>query len=173
VPIRRRGGVAGGAETIFPSARMRKELGQSIRFRGIVKRTARGKRSTGKGRAQLHDLGNAVSRLPNLSDGPTAEAMKATGTDGRFVRRFAQPDARICGGMAADDGNSEVEGENSIGPNPLPMLGVVADLENMTPHEGSSPSRTRTYNKPVNSRLLYRLSYRGIRRQSAVSTPIF
>lgn len=27
---------------------------------------------------------------------------------------------------------------------------------------GGSPSRTRTYDKPVNSRLLYQLSYRGI-----------
>jgi hypothetical protein len=27
----------------------------------------------------------------------------------------------------------------------------------------SSPGRTRTYNQPVNSRLLYRLSYRGMR----------
>jgi hypothetical protein len=26
----------------------------------------------------------------------------------------------------------------------------------------SSPGRTRTYDKPVNSRLLYQLSYRGV-----------
>ena len=42
----------------------------------------------------------------------------------------------------------------------------------------SSPSRTRTYNKPVNSRLLYRLSYRGKRRRkheshSALRTAFF
>ena len=32
----------------------------------------------------------------------------------------------------------------------------------------SSPGRTRTYDKAVNSRLLYQLSYRGMARQSGV-----
>src|SRR5262249_2464570 len=33
------------------------------------------------GRAQLHELGKAVSRLPTLLDRPGREALKATGTD--------------------------------------------------------------------------------------------
>jgi hypothetical protein len=33
----------------------------------------------------------------------------------------------------------------------------------------SSPGRTRTYDKPVNSRLLYQLSYRGVERTILIS----
>ena len=35
----------------------------------------------------------------------------------------------------------------------------------------SSPGRTRTYDKPVNSRLLYQLSYRGIQTQNGTPYP--
>src|SRR5207249_2348211 len=40
------------------------------------------------GRAQLHDLGQAVRRLPGLLSGPEAktQAARATGTDGESLR---------------------------------------------------------------------------------------
>jgi site-specific recombinase XerD len=94
------------------------------------------------GRAQLHDLGNAVSRLPDLSSEPEPVAMKATGTDSRFVRRFAQPNARECGDMVGDDGDGPRTVENAANPNPLPTLGFEADKERMIPNEPSSPSET-------------------------------
>lgn len=40
-----------------------------------------------------------------------------------------------------------------------------APVPNRTCDPGGSPSRTRTYDKPVNSRLLYQLSYRGSRHK--------
>ncbi len=118
------------------------------------------------GRAQLHDLGQTVGRLPSLTDGPVPESMKVTGTDGasdekrhghpvRFARRFAQTNDSGCEDMRGDNKECDGLAENTIGPNPLRLLGIGADCENMIPFEGSSPSRTRTYNKPVNSRLLY------------------
>ncbi len=57
--------------------------------------------------------------------------------------------------MRRDDDDCDGRAENTIGPNPLTWLGIGADCEGMTPSDENSPSRTRTYNKPVNSRLLY------------------
>ena len=119
------------------------------------------------GRAQLHDLGEAVRRLPHLMDGPHVEVMKATGTDGqsgepgqtesvRFAPRFAQNSDSGCQGMRGDEDACNVANKNATRPKSLNMQGIGADFERMRSSEGSSPSRTRTYNKPVNSRLLYR-----------------
>ena len=45
---------------------------------------------------------------------------------------------------------------------PLPINGLTTTEEVLRIDKIGSPSRTRTYNLAVNSRLLYRLSYRGI-----------
>ena len=118
------------------------------------------------GRAQLNDLCEAVRRLPSLFEGPEAPAMKATGTDGavfqgadsqsvQFARRFAQTNDSVCQDMRAGEDGRDQRSENTIGPKPLALRGVGADCDDMRLTDRSSPSRTRTYNKPVNSRLLY------------------
>jgi len=116
------------------------------------------------GRAQLHDLGDAVRRLPSILDaGPTRQgkALRATGTDA------SRPtDGPVCTGFAlrndigrermiVGDGMAEAEGENTTGLNHHVLQGLEAGCVSVIAPEGSSPSRTRTYNKPVNSRLLY------------------
>ena len=44
------------------------------------------------------------------------------------------------------------DSENTAGFDPLDSQGVEADCDSPRPSEGSSPTRTRTWNKPVNSR---------------------
>ena len=118
------------------------------------------------GRAQLHDLGEAVRRLPALLDGEPAgrEAARATGTHG--AANSSPAGTRHCPQHvpAADSGRDflrvieTTEGGSEAacpGRNSLPLRAVATDCEPMGANGESSPSRTRTYNKPVNSRLLY------------------
>jgi integrase len=118
------------------------------------------------GRAQLHDLGQAVGRLPSLMGSSESAALKATGTDGapgqkgdaelvRFARRFAHSDDGGCQDMTGDDRDNPESAENPAGHKPLPLQGFGVGCEGMIGSEGNSPTRTRTWNKPVNSRLLY------------------
>jgi integrase len=129
------------------------------------------------GRAQLHDLGRAVERLPDLMAGPGTEAVAATGTDGaapdssdKLARRIPLPYSALTGvtDRGGDSlrligtpvgGNGEGGVENTAGHNPLILQGVAAGCDPVIADEGaadsSSPTRTRTWNKPVNSRLLY------------------
>jgi integrase len=125
------------------------------------------------GRAQLHDLGRAVERLPDLLAGPMPEAVAATGTDGNPMPTRNKPGAggpgsgtgaysALTAPSASGGGRLRVaestmggEPENSIGRKPLEIQEVAAGGESQREREASSPSRTRTYNKPVNSRLLY------------------
>ena len=115
------------------------------------------------GRAQLHDLGEAVRRLPALLDGGSSPAgVKATGTGGpdclpaesvRFAPGFAPATDRGGDCLRLIEGENGGEGGNGVGRNPLISEEVAAACDPMRPNEGSSPSRTRTYNKPVNRRL--------------------
>ncbi len=124
------------------------------------------------GRAQLHDLGRAVDRLPTFtgSSAPEAQQARATGTDSSqaphlhsaYTPLTQTPDGR-GGQLRLVDGEGEGSPENETGPEPLISQGFEATSEPVMAVAGSSPSRTRTYNKPVNSRLLYRLSYRGMK----------
>jgi hypothetical protein len=52
----------------------------------------------------------------------------------------------------AGEGKDSGKNDNTTGPQSLQLQGVEASLEPLMAAEGSSPSRTRTYNKPVNSR---------------------
>jgi integrase len=112
------------------------------------------------GRAQLHDLGQAVSRLPSLlgPDMPERETVRATGTDAAAApvcTGFVQTDDICSDRLRLIETGSDKCLENTIGLNSLALQGVEADCDSLRPDEKSSPSRTRTYNKPVNSRLLY------------------
>src|SRR5262249_22514512 len=109
------------------------------------------------GRAQLHDLGTAVARLPSLSaTQSTSGALRLTGTD----------TAPGCTGLAptSDTGGDALRlteaqlgerEEKTSGPNALTLQRVEADCDSVRLSEANSPTRTRTWNKPVNSRLLY------------------
>ena len=113
------------------------------------------------GRAQLHDLGEAVRRLPALLTGVSTEtaALAATGTDGDSSTVEASSLRSACAsgdgrrGFVITHEQSSPDGtEGPANEKPLALQGVESDCERMIADEGSSPSRTRTYNKPVNSR---------------------
>ena len=113
------------------------------------------------GRAQLHDLGRAVERLPDLLAGPGVEAPAATGTDGTATRHAGACSALAVVSGPGGDGRGPIgtpaggEGKNTVGPNPLILQGIGAGGDSLGLPDSSSPTRTRTWNKPVNSRLLY------------------
>jgi integrase len=116
------------------------------------------------GQDDLPELGEAVCRLPALRKGPdkeSGEAPAAKGTDGK-------PDpspASLRNACASGDGVSQFlrvveredpdEDEQSPNAKPPAAQEVESDCEPLKLPDRSSPSRTRTYNKPVNSRLLY------------------
>jgi len=123
------------------------------------------------GRAQLNDLSAAVGKLPTLLGNPAAPAQEqttlaATGTDGGsapFCTSFApEVDSGCVQLMIRDGANCKID-RPPPDHNPLQRKEVEGEIGQLIGTEGNSPSRTRTYNKPVNSRLLYRLSYRGMR----------
>ncbi len=112
------------------------------------------------GRAQLHDLGEAVRRLPSVlgPDMREPEATRATGTDPKpapVCTGFVQTNDTGRDFLRLAKPGTKGEGEKETGRNPLILQGVEAGCDSLRPPETSSPSRTRTYNKPVNSRLLY------------------
>ncbi len=114
------------------------------------------------GRARLNDLTAAVGKLPSLLTGPTSgqqerNALAATGTDPvpapctGFVPKIDFACVPLTG-LARGEEKTEPPSSDH---NPLSLQGVENEQERLSVFEGSSPSRTRTYNKPVNSRLLY------------------
>jgi integrase len=129
------------------------------------------------GRAHLHDLGEAVRRLPGLLEGgrPEAEAVRATDTE---WHRAPAGEESVQGGAASapkadaactnlvqanDAGYGSLrlvdapegsEVENATGLNSLVPKEVEAGGDSLIPPEESSPTRTRTWNKPVNRTLL-------------------
>jgi integrase len=109
------------------------------------------------GRAQLHDLGRAIRRLPNLTDGPQKQELAATGTTGGGAPspRLHHFGENPCVSVRADE--KTTAGERAASPplNVLPVKGIESECESVKGSETSSPTRTRTWNKPVNSRLLY------------------
>jgi hypothetical protein len=99
------------------------------------------------GRARLEDLGAAVDRLPTLLPG-------AETTSSAYTTLPQTPD-RGRGPVRTGEETEEGRGGNVGGLNPLQIQGVEASCGQVKLVEESSPSRTRTYNKPVNrSRLV-------------------
>src|SRR5262249_37489304 len=101
------------------------------------------------GRAQLHDLGEAVRRLPALLNGPdTARArqvVQATGT-GLVCTGFAQTTDTRRDSQRPVEANKDGEGGNTTGLNPLTGEGVEASCDPVSPGEVSIPDRSRTCN---------------------------
>jgi integrase len=99
------------------------------------------------GRLQLHDLAETVGAMPRIVPGPDGAAN---------LTPNLTPDLAPAG-----DGSSGrlMVGDGTVLPGPsaesLNPSGFDGERGAEMASEGSSPSRTRTYNKPVNSRLLY------------------
>src|SRR5262249_1917473 len=92
------------------------------------------------GRAQLHDLGETVRRLPSLLDGdlPVHEALQATGTGGpntppaaSVCTEFAQTNATGREDVRLAETPKEGETGNTTGPNPLIPQGVEAGCDSL------------------------------------------
>jgi hypothetical protein len=144
------------------------------------------------GKAQLHDLAGVVGRLPALlTDPPTTQGagFAATGTDGNAAElitgELCEPESlrQACAAGEAGRGRLRVvevqegaEGQKRDRPQPADSEGVEAGCDRLRVSEGSSPTRTRTWNKPVNSRK--RLGHKVFRREHfqrhkrSVCTPV-
>jgi integrase len=114
------------------------------------------------GRARLHDLGEAVRRLPSVVYGPQAAAAQrpaATGTDGELstkevvsFRSACATGDSSCRLVSAVDAAPTGPATFGLDEQPLAVQGIDSDCEPVIASEGSSPTRTRTWNKPVNRR---------------------
>src|SRR5262249_55531981 len=81
------------------------------------------------GRAQLHDLCEAVRRLPAILDGPQPGALRATGADPAAPASYtALTTTGDPGGgrLRTAEGTGPEGGEMPTGPNPLPLQEVEA-----------------------------------------------
>jgi integrase len=95
------------------------------------------------GRAQLHDLGEAVRRLPSLDTGSSErEALRATGTD-PVCTGFVQTDDTRRDFLRLNESGMGGHGEEQTSLNPLVLHGVEASCDSVRLSEGSSPSLTR------------------------------
>jgi integrase len=117
------------------------------------------------GRAQLNDLGEAVRRLPALLSDDEGErtALSATGTEGaspESLRSACASSDLPCDSVRRIETREVVEAEAADNEKPLVLQGVESDCDSLIPIDSSSPSRTRTYNKPVNRRVVY-LAFTG------------
>src|SRR5262249_54140815 len=113
------------------------------------------------GRAQLHDLGAAVGRLPSSHTSPTNEsqAVAKTGTDAAPVcTGFVQTSDPGRDHLRLVEAQTDGEPGNDFGPKSLPEQGVEADCDRLIVDESSAPRRTRTYNPLIKSQLLCQLS---------------
>jgi integrase len=99
------------------------------------------------GRAQLHDLGQAVSRLPSLRSAPVTEsaALAATGTNGRSDDSFRPACATVdgsCASVSSVEHSSMGESREGQSKKPLVLQGVESDCDQLRLIEESSPNVT-------------------------------
>jgi hypothetical protein len=101
------------------------------------------------GRAQLHDRGEAVRRLPTLltypADHTREQVLQATGTD-PVCTGFAQTDDTGREGLRLVETNRLEGAEKTAGLNPLSGAGVEASCDPLSVGESSIPDRSRTCN---------------------------
>jgi len=125
------------------------------------------------GRAPLEDLAGKIGELPSLLTGPSRGAslpLAATGTEGNQRATGFELPTREVAGLPVACARTEIPCDplttvERIGPEAaaaedrretLEMKPFASDCARVRTTEKNSPSRIRTYNKPVNSRLLYR-----------------
>lgn len=106
----------------------------------------------------LFDQTQAIGTIPSLLPGkPSApQAVRATGTHGAPGPRLDQTDDFRQRSMRTDEESAHRESVGSAQQKTPDLQGFEDDYETVMTADESSPSRIRTYNKPVNSRLLYR-----------------
>jgi integrase len=111
------------------------------------------------GKAQLHDLGEAVARLPPLASSDTTgreeATLQATGTDAAGVPYtfLTQTGDSGCGRLRGVDGEGADTTASGADPEAPALQGLEGGCERVRADESSSPTRTRTWNKPVNRRV--------------------
>jgi hypothetical protein len=96
------------------------------------------------------------SLLPNTDAGPERQVLQATGTDNSDTAactKLAQADDIPQGGMRLIEASKGEGPGKGTGLKPHDLQGVEAGCQSVIPSERSSPSRIRTYNKPVNRSL--------------------
>lgn len=96
------------------------------------------------GKKRLHDLGTAVGRLPDLSASREKAYRPLTGPVREYGVRMMVDECE--GGVVMGNGEKSQT---------LDSMGFAASCGRLMEEVGSSPRRTRTFNKPINSRLLY------------------
>ena len=139
------------------------------------------------GRAQLHDLGQAVRRLPPLLETGSSESAQAlaTGTDPNPIPKFdhgrisvpgqhasVATDGPVCTGfaqtidiprmrMSSVESGTEGEGENGTVRKPQYPHGVEANCSSMRTDESTTPGGARTPNLRFRRPLLYPVELRA------------
>jgi excisionase family DNA binding protein len=125
------------------------------------------------GRAQLHDLGAAVGRLPQLRPAPRPQAMRATGTEGASGTKEAEKGSGACtplapasdGGrvrlMAVDGGEGEEDGPPT-GRNPLQDKAVEAERGPLMAVDGECPDPELHRDRGLRSAWCYLLHHRDV-----------
>jgi integrase len=96
------------------------------------------------GRAQLHDLGEAVRRLPALlgDDGEDRAALQATGTEGmppESLRSACASNDLLCDSVRGIERVEGLEGEADTNRKPLVLQGFESGCEAVIGSEESSP----------------------------------
>jgi hypothetical protein len=134
------------------------------------------------GRAQLHDLGAAVDRLPSVLS-PRAEVeaeaqvLVATGTDRPPAVPLTAGLTGTNGKQREELGGSEttesVEGGKADHPQPLVLQAVEGEQEQVGSSERTTPGGTRTPNHLVRSQVLCPIELRALRKAgSCVGPPV-
>jgi integrase len=118
------------------------------------------------GRAQLHDLGEAVGRLPSLlgASPEDREAARATGTDPvctPVCTGFVQTRDTGRDGLRPSESGMQGGPGDDVSPNPLSVQGIEAGCEGLRPGEASIPDRIRTCNLRLRRPTLYPIELRG------------
>ena len=114
------------------------------------------------GRAQIHDLGEAVNRMPSLLTASLHEkqALQATGTDAGLRPVCASPDFRVYRRDPAEtDDSGNVNGR--VERKPLILQAIESEQDHPTLAETNTPGRIRTYDPRFRKPMLYPLSYGG------------
>lgn len=103
------------------------------------------------GRAQLHDLGESVARLPNLVEGPgSRDSLRAAVTDGarnpdiRFAPRLAPSVAISCESMIGDDTATSMARQTRDRAETATNTGLESECEPMILPDKSSGDWDRT-----------------------------
>jgi integrase len=114
------------------------------------------------GRAQIHDLGEAVNRMPSLLPDATHEkqVLQATGTDPGLRPVCASPDFRGDRRDPPETGG-QVDVDGRDGRKPMILQAIEPEQAPPIPEETTTPGRTRTCDIRFRKPMLYPPELRG------------